>query len=79
MSHDQYTVKSGSLYLTTSLYLQAAENGVIPFNVYNSKTLDVYLKVFIHPLDNYGIDFFWIDWYDKERVNELFFLKHYHF
>ena len=60
-------------------YLPALENGVIPFNVYDSKTLDVYLKVFIHPLDNYGIDFFWIDWYDKERVNELFFLKHYQF
>lgn len=60
-------------------YLQADEAGVIPFNVYDSKTIDVYLKVFIHPLDNYGIDFFWIDWYNKDRVNELFFLKHYHF
>lgn len=60
-------------------YLQADERGVIPFNVYDPKTIDVYLKVFIHPLDTFGIDFFWIDWYNTERVNELFFLKHYHF
>ena len=60
-------------------YLQPDSNGVIPFNVYDAKTLDVYLKVFIHPLDTFGIDFFWIDWFNRERVDELFFLKHYHF
>lgn len=66
-------------YETASRYLGAGANGVIPFNVYDAKTLDVYLKIFIHPLDNYGIDFFWIDWYDKNRINELAMLKHYHF
>lgn len=68
-----------AFYQTAAQYLPHMENGVIPFNVYDAKTLDVYLKVYIHPLDNYGIDFFWIDWYDKTRVNELAMLKHYHF
>lgn len=66
-------------YEQAKKYLPAYENGVIPFNVYDAKTIDVYLKVFIHPLDNFGIDFFWIDWYDKNRVGELSLLKHYHF
>ena len=68
-----------AFYETATKYLKPDDKGIIPFNVYDSKTLDVYLKVFIHPLDNFGIDFFWIDWYDKNRVKELTLLKHYHF
>jgi alpha-glucosidase (family GH31 glycosyl hydrolase) len=68
-----------AFYETAKKYLQPNQDGCIPFNVYDPKTLDVYLKVFIHPLDNFGIDFFWIDWYDKTRVNDLALLKHYHF
>jgi len=60
-------------------YLTALESGVIPFNVFDSKTVDVYLKVFIHPLDNFGIDFFWLDWHDNNRLGELSLLKHYQF
>ena len=66
-------------FSTAAKYLPTVGNGSIPFNVYDAKTLDVYLKVFIHPLDNFGIDFFWVDWYDKNRINELAMLKHYHF
>ncbi len=66
-------------YQTALNYLQPTPEGVIPFNVFDSKTVDVYLKVFIHPLDTFGIDFFWIDWYDKNRIEELALLKHYHF
>lgn len=68
-----------AFYQTAAKYIPAKPEGYIPFNVMDSKTLDVYLKVFIHPLDNFGIDFFWIDWYDKTRKNELALLKHYHF
>lgn len=67
-----------SYYKEAKKYLETSTE-VIPFNVYDPKTLDVYLKIFIHPLDNYGIDFFWLDWYDKTRVKELTLLKHYHF
>ena len=66
-------------YEQAKKYLRTDEKGVIPFNVYDAKCVDVYLKVFIHPLDNYGIDFFWLDWYDKDRLEELSLLKHYHF
>ncbi len=66
-------------YAEAKKYLPPLTNGVIPFNVYDAKTVDVYLKIYIHPLDNFGIDFFWIDWYDKDRTTELALLKHYHF
>ncbi len=68
-----------AFYKTAAKYLTEDKEGHIPFNVFDAKTLDVYLKVFIHPLDNYGIDFFWIDWYDKNRIRELSLLKHYHY
>lgn len=55
-------------------YLKA-ENNIIPFNVYDPKFIDVYLKFFIHPLDNLGTDFYFIDALNKE----LFLLKHYQF
>ncbi len=60
-------------------YLGTDKNGVIPFNVFDPKTVDVYLKLFIHPLDAMGADFFWIDYFDKKRHNELQLLKHYQF
>lgn len=60
-------------------YLPADETGKIPFNIYDSKFIDVYLKLFIHPLDALGVDFYWIDYFDKEKNDELFRLKHYHF
>lgn len=66
-------------YEQAKKYLGSSEKGIIPFSVYDSKNIDVYLKVFIHPLDNFGVDFFWVDWYDKNRLNEVTLLKHYHF
>jgi len=55
------------------------ENGKIPFNVYNPKFIDVYLKMFIHPLDNEGISFVWLDSYNKDNFKALSLLKHYQF
>lgn len=60
-------------------YLVPDKDGKIPFNIYDPKFVDVYLKVFIHPLDALGVDFFWIDIFDKAKMKELFLLKHYQF
>ena len=66
-------------YEQAKSFLEADKNGVIPFNIMDNKTIDVYLKLFIHPLDNLGIDFFWLDYYDKKDLDKLFRLKHYQF
>ena len=59
-----------------SHYLTPDENGVIPFNVYDPKFIDAYLKILIHPLDTLGVDFYFIDYnLDSKQLN---YLKYYH-
>ena len=58
-------------------YLEPLENGIIPFNVFNPRWIDVYLKLIIHPLDNLGIDFYNIDYFDAKKLEDLMLLKHY--
>ncbi len=59
--------------------LNITEDIIIPFNVYDPHVLDTYLKELIHPLDDLGVDFFWIDFDDKKRLNDLWLLSHYQF
>lgn len=56
-----------------------SEDSVIPFNVYDSKLIDVYLNVLIHPLDNIDVDFYWLDEESKEKQKDMFYINHYHF
>jgi len=60
-------------------YLTPDENGVIPFNALDPKWIDVYLKMYIHPLDALGVDFFWLDYYDAKRNQSMHLLKYYQF
>lgn len=60
-------------------YLGLKDQEVIPFNVLDARTLDVYLKLFIHPLDAMGTDFFFLDIEDKDKLKDLSYLDHYHF
>ena len=74
----------GGLYPTEDNYEQLRQNlnteeEVIPFNVFDSKLIDVYLNVLIHPLDNMGVDFYWTDEESTSKLKELFYLNHYHF
>ena len=68
-----------SVYNETIKYLQTDKDGVVPFNVYDPKVIDVYLKFYIHQLDSLGIDFYFIDYNDKNHLNELSILKHYQY
>lgn len=58
-------------------YLTPNSEGIIPFNVLNTRDIDAYLKIMIHPLDNLGIDFYNIDYFDLNHIKELMLLKHY--
>ena len=53
--------------------------GVLPFNVFNVNVLSAYFDYFIHPLMNYGVDFFWIDYNNANDLTTLRTLTHYHF
>ena len=60
-------------------YLKQQENGVIPFNVLDPKCVDVYLKLYMHPLDAIGIDFFWLDFLNKDNILNDYLVKYYQF
>ncbi|MBR1376341.1 MAG: DUF5110 domain-containing protein [Bacilli bacterium] len=64
-------------YTQATQYLKTDENGVIPFNVLDPRTIDVYLKLFIHPLDNINVDFYFVDYYQDKKKKEIALLKHY--
>ena len=60
-------------------YLEPDEKGVIPYNILDPKWVDVYLKIFIHPLDALGVDFYFLDTYDKKNQLNDYLLKHYQY
>lgn len=64
-------------YTQAKEYLETDKNGIIPFHVLDPKTIDVYFKMFIHPLDNLGVDFYFLDTNGK-NADQLWILNHYH-
>ena len=54
-------------------------DGNLPFNVFNKNVLSAYFDYLIHPLMNYGVDFFWIDYENINDLTNLRALTHYHF
>ncbi len=68
-----------AFYEKAKEYLTASENGIIPFNPLDPKFLDVYFKLFIHPLESYGVDFFWNDYDNLNDLQKLWIMNHYHY
>ncbi len=66
-------------YENAKEHLGTDEQGIIPFNVFDPKFIDVYLKMMIHPLDALDVDFYWVD--TNPHINKLntFILNHYQF
>ena len=63
-------------YETAKQYIEADENGVIPFSPWDARTMDLYLKLFIHPLRATGVDLFWND-YNINGDEDLFIINDY--
>uniref|UniRef100_UPI004056DFE5 TIM-barrel domain-containing protein n=1 Tax=Acetatifactor sp. TaxID=1872090 RepID=UPI004056DFE5 len=61
------------------------ENEVkIPFNVTDKKYMEAYFKYLHHPLEEEGVDFWWIDWQQGTQsrtkgIDPLWMLNHLHF
>ena len=61
----------------------AADVGV-PFDISNERFAEVYFDVLHHPLEEQGVDFWWIDWQQGQMsnlpgVDPLWMLNHLHF
>jgi len=64
-------------FATAREYVQVNKKGYIDFNPFDARFMDLYLKIFIHPLENLGIDLFWNDYDVLENRNSLFVLNDY--
>jgi len=60
-------------------YLGITDSKIIDFDPLNPKLLDIMFKVFLHPLENYGVDFFWNDSMGDNNITKLWALNHYLF
>ena len=60
-------------------YLGIADSKIIDFDPLNPKLMDIVFKVFLHPLESYGVDFFWNDSMGDNNINKLWALNHYLF
>ena len=58
-------------------YIQVNKKGYIDFNPFEARFMDLFLKMFIHPLEKMGIDLFWNDYDVLENRNTLFVLNDY--
>lgn len=52
---------------------------VIPFNAFNFNFIKLYFNYLIQPLNNDGVDFFWIDTNDVKQHDMLWALNYYHY
>ena len=58
-------------------YLPTDKFGNIPFNLFDPKTVDAYLKLILSPLKNSGFDLFFLNNFSKNNEERNFILKHY--
>ena len=61
-------------YEIAKKYASPNEKGIIEFNPYDARLMDLYLKIFLHPLEALGVDLFWND-YNSNDKNALFILN----
>lgn len=67
------------LYDKAATYLGIENNQVIPCAPYDPKWLDVYLKIFLHPLEAIGVDYFINDFAEVEYFDMLSVFNRYHY
>ena len=64
-------------YKQASEFLGVGDNKIILFDPLNPKILDVWFKAFLHPLESYGVDFFWNDYRGGKDPTNLWITNHY--
>ena len=57
-------------------YLPVNKDGIAGFSPADLKSVDVLFKILLHPLEDAGIDFFWNDYFDKDK-NKQYLMNYY--
>lgn len=70
--------------MAEALGMDASKGDTILFNASDREFMDAYFKCLHHPLEEEGIDFWWIDWQQGNccqmpGLDPLWILNHYHF
>ena len=69
--------KDSDMFNRISNYIVPDSKGNLPFNVYDERAIDTYLKIIINPLYNIGIDLFFLNNYQNIEKDRNFILKHF--
>ena len=67
------------MYNTASKYIPTKKDHPIKFEPFNPRFLDVYFKLFIHPLESLGVDFFFNDYDNTKDLYGTWVMNHYHY
>ena len=65
-----------AMYQKVCEYIKVPSNSVISFAPFNIQFLDIYFKILLHPLESQGVDYFWLDYSNKSRLEQQL-LNHY--
>lgn len=70
--------------MAESLGVDAARGEAIPFDVADPRFMEAYFQYLHHPLEEEGVDFWWIDWQQGSHsrvpgLDPLWMLNHFHF
>lgn len=70
--------------MATRMGLDPTTGQPIPFEIADPQFSQAYFEVLHHPLENQGVDFWWLDWQQGSRskiagLDPLFWLNHLHF
>ena len=70
--------------MAESMGMNPDDKYVIPFQIANDRFVRNYLQLLHHPLEEEGVDFWWIDWQQGkesglEGLDPLWALNHYHY
>lgn len=68
-----------NMYNNFANMLGQVEKKIIPFNALDKNFIKAYLDTVIKKLDEFGIDFYWIDYYKSGLLRHLGALNYYHF
>ena len=66
-------------YEQIAAQLGIQDKNTIPFNTFDRNTLNLYFQYLINPLEEKGVDFFWLDYQNAKEPYTQRALTHYHF
>ena len=70
--------------MARAMGIDPATKEYVPFDIVNKKFAENYLKILHHPFEKIGVDFWWLDWQQKNTtkipgVNPTWWLNYVHF